>query len=83
MIPIGHADGHGTSTAKERNNTPPKRMSVGVKKPRLPCTMRDAEKPVATGSSGALVPTNALGYDRRHLVGEERLTPMPFSLLGN
>ena len=48
MIPIGHADGHGTSTAKERNNTPPKRMSVGVKKPRVPCTIVDVEKPVPT-----------------------------------
>jgi hypothetical protein len=30
------------------DNTPPKRMSVGVKNPRLPCTMLDAEKPVPT-----------------------------------
>jgi len=48
MIPIGHADDHGTSTAKDRNNTPLKRTSVGVKKPRVPSTMRDVEKPVPT-----------------------------------
>jgi len=48
MIPIGQTDGHGASTAKQRNNTPTKRMSVGVKKPRAPCTMLDFEKPALT-----------------------------------
>jgi hypothetical protein len=46
--PIGHADGHGASMPKERNSTPPKRMSVGVKKPRAPSTKLDVEKPVPT-----------------------------------
>jgi hypothetical protein len=48
MIPIDRADGHGASTAKDRNNTLLKRMSVGVKKPLVPCTMLDVEKPVPT-----------------------------------
>ena len=48
MIPISHADGLGASTAKERNNTSTKRMSVGVKKPWVPRTMLDVENPVAT-----------------------------------
>src|ERR1700687_4575524 len=45
---MGHADGHGASTAKERNNTPTKCMSVGVKKPRVPWTMLGVEKRVPT-----------------------------------
>jgi len=32
MIPTGHADGQGGSTAMHSSSTPPKRMSVGVKK---------------------------------------------------
>ena len=32
MIPTGHADGQGGSTAMHSNSTPLKRMSVGVKK---------------------------------------------------
>ena len=45
MIPTGHADGHGANAARRWNITPPKRMSVGVKKARAASNPCAVDKP--------------------------------------
>jgi hypothetical protein len=48
MIPIGRADGHGASVTMHCNSTLLKRTSVGVKKARVPETIRDIDRPEPT-----------------------------------
>ncbi len=48
MIPTGHADGHGASATKLWNSTAPKRVSVGVKKARVPFIPCGVDEPEPT-----------------------------------
>jgi hypothetical protein len=58
MIPTGHADGQGGSTAMHSNSTPPKRMRVGVKKARVASNPCGVDKPAPSVTATNSKPIN-------------------------